>query len=61
MMPRFDDPATERAFLRAERTERGIAIRALIAFVSQHTFRGFAWYRIAFGLLMLAVYWNSGF
>lgn len=30
MMPRFHDPATERAFLRAERAERGAAIRALI-------------------------------
>ena len=30
VLPRFDDPATEQAFLRAERVERGIAIRALI-------------------------------
>ena len=30
-----------------------IVIRALIAFVSQHTFRGFAWYRIAFGGLLI--------
>ncbi|MEA3029412.1 MAG: adenylate cyclase [Sphingomonadales bacterium] len=30
LLPRFDDPATERAFLRAERAERGQAIRALI-------------------------------
>jgi class 3 adenylate cyclase len=29
-LQRFDDPATERAFLRAERAERGQAIRALI-------------------------------
>lgn len=28
--PRFDDPETERAFLRVERTQRGRAIRALI-------------------------------
>lgn len=30
LLQRFDDPATERAFLRAERAERGQAIRALI-------------------------------
>lgn len=30
LLPRFDDPEGEQAFLRAERTERGIAIRALI-------------------------------
>jgi undecaprenyl-diphosphatase len=35
-----------------------IAIRALIAFVSQHTFRGFAWYRIAFGGLLFLFYWG---
>lgn len=28
--PRFDDPETERAFLRTERTQRGRAIRALV-------------------------------
>ena len=38
-----------------------VVIRALLAFVSGHTFNGFAWYRIAFGLLLLAVYWNTGF
>ena len=30
LLQRFDDPETERAFLRAERKERGQAIRALI-------------------------------
>ena len=30
VLQRFDDPETERAFLRAERAERGQAIRALI-------------------------------
>jgi adenylate cyclase len=30
LLQRFDDPGTERAFLRAERAERGQAIRALI-------------------------------
>lgn len=36
-----------------------LAIRALIAFVSQHTFRGFAWYRIGFGLLLLILAWGA--
>src|SRR5690349_9112850 len=31
VLPRFDDPETEGAFLRAEREERGQAIRALSA------------------------------
>ena len=31
LLPRFPDPATERAFLVGERAERGMAIRALIA------------------------------
>lgn len=37
-----------------------VVIRALIAFVSSNTFRGFAWYRIIFGLLLIAFYWNRG-
>ncbi|RMD79615.1 MAG: undecaprenyl-diphosphate phosphatase [Gammaproteobacteria bacterium] len=32
------------------------ATRALLRFVSRHTLAPFAWYRIAFGLLLLAVY-----
>lgn len=36
-----------------------IVIRALIAFVSKHTFRGFAWYRIVLGIILLALYWNT--
>ncbi|HEX6926469.1 MAG TPA: undecaprenyl-diphosphate phosphatase [Longimicrobiaceae bacterium] len=35
-----------------------IAIRALVAFVSHHSFRGFAWYRIAIGVLLLFVFWG---
>jgi undecaprenyl-diphosphatase len=31
-----------------------IAVRALLRFISRHDFTGFAWYRIAFGLLVLA-------
>ncbi|WP_047390983.1 undecaprenyl-diphosphate phosphatase [Chitinibacter sp. ZOR0017] len=43
-----------------------IAIRALIRFVSTHTFVVFAWYRIVFGLIVLATWhfglvnWNAG-
>ncbi|MBE9609220.1 undecaprenyl-diphosphate phosphatase [Chitinilyticum piscinae] len=36
-----------------------IAIRALIRFVSTHTFIGFAWYRIAFGLIVLATAYSG--
>jgi undecaprenyl-diphosphatase len=36
-----------------------LVIRALIRFVSHHDFRGFAWYRIAFGLVIIAFYWNA--
>jgi undecaprenyl-diphosphatase len=34
-------------------------IRALIRFVSRNTFVPFAWYRIAFGLLLIVMYWGS--
>ncbi|MFZ5841895.1 MAG: undecaprenyl-diphosphate phosphatase [Pseudomonadota bacterium] len=36
-----------------------VAVRALIKFVSSHTFIGFAWYRIAFGILILATAWTG--
>jgi undecaprenyl-diphosphatase len=36
-----------------------IVIRTLIAYVSKNTFRPFAWYRIVFGIVLVAVYWNS--
>jgi undecaprenyl pyrophosphate phosphatase UppP len=26
--------------------------------VSRNTFRPFAWYRIAFGIVLVALYWN---
>ena len=32
-----------------------IVIRALLAYVSRHRFTPFGWYRIGFGLLVLAV------
>jgi undecaprenyl-diphosphatase len=34
-------------------------IRALVRFITNHTFVGFAWYRIAFGLLILLSYWTG--
>jgi undecaprenyl-diphosphatase len=36
-----------------------IAIRALIKFISTHTFVGFAYYRIAFGLIVLATAYSG--
>ena len=39
-----------------------LVIKALLAFVSRHSFAPFAWYRIVFGAFLLALYWNrSGF
>ncbi len=35
-----------------------IAVKALIRFVSSHTFRGFAWYRIILGVLVLWYFWK---
>jgi len=35
-----------------------IAVRALIRFVSNHTFRGFAWYRIILGVVVLWYFWK---
>lgn len=34
-----------------------LAIKGLLAFVANHSFRVFAWYRIGFGLLVLAYFW----
>ena len=34
-----------------------IVIRWLIRYVATHDFRPFAWYRIAFGILVLATAW----
>jgi undecaprenyl-diphosphatase len=33
-----------------------VVIKALLRFVAQHDFRGFAWYRLAFGALVLLLY-----
>ncbi|MDR2637029.1 MAG: undecaprenyl-diphosphate phosphatase [Zoogloeaceae bacterium] len=36
-----------------------LAVRGLIHFVSRHTFVGFAWYRIVFGVVVLATTWTG--
>jgi undecaprenyl-diphosphatase len=35
-----------------------IAVRVLIRFVSNNDFKVFAWYRIVFGILVLAYFWK---
>ena len=35
-----------------------VVIRALIGYVSRNTFRPFAFYRIALGVALVALYWN---
>ena len=37
-----------------------VVIRWLLVYVSRHSFAPFAWYRIAFGGLLLALYWGAG-
>lgn len=34
-----------------------VAVKTLLRYVAHHDFRVFAWYRIAFGLLVFAYYW----
>ena len=34
-----------------------LAIKGLLRFISHHSFEVFAWYRIVFGLLVLASAW----
>ena len=36
-----------------------LCVRWLLRFISTHSFVGFAWYRIAFGLLVLLTAWNG--
>jgi undecaprenyl-diphosphatase len=36
-----------------------MAVRILLRFVSKHSFTAFAWYRIGFGILILAT-WAAG-
>ncbi len=35
------------------------AVRALLRYISHHDFTVFAWYRIAFGILVLATAWTG--
>jgi undecaprenyl-diphosphatase len=35
-----------------------VVVKAFLGFVSRHSFKSFAWYRIAFGALLLFMYWN---
>jgi undecaprenyl-diphosphatase len=35
------------------------AVRALLRYISRHDFTAFAWYRIAFGLIVLATYFSG--
>lgn len=35
------------------------AVRALLKFISSHTFIPFAWYRIAFGVIVLLTWWQG--
>jgi undecaprenyl-diphosphatase len=37
-----------------------VVVKAFLGFVARHTFKGFAWYRIAFGALLLFIFWNRG-
>jgi undecaprenyl-diphosphatase len=37
-----------------------LAVRALLRFVANHNFNGFAWYRIALGVAVLSYYWVTG-
>jgi undecaprenyl-diphosphatase len=37
-----------------------VVVKAFLGFVSRHSFKSFAWYRIAFGALLLFMYWNRG-
>lgn len=37
-----------------------VVIRALLAYVSRNDFVPFAWYRIVFGIVLIAAYWNAG-
>jgi undecaprenyl-diphosphatase len=36
-----------------------LAVRALLRFIASHTFIAFAWYRIAFGLIVLLTAWTG--
>jgi undecaprenyl-diphosphatase len=35
-----------------------VVVKAFLGFVSRHSFAPFAWYRIIFGVILLAIYWT---
>jgi undecaprenyl-diphosphatase len=37
-----------------------VVIKAFLGYVARHDFKGFAYYRIGFGLVVLAFYWQKG-
>ncbi len=37
-----------------------VVVKWLIHFVAHHNFKGFAWWRIGFGILVLVYYWYTG-
>lgn len=37
-----------------------VVVKWLLVYVSRHSFTPFAWYRIVFGGVLLALYWNAG-
>jgi undecaprenyl-diphosphatase len=37
-----------------------LAVRGLLRFVANHTFNGFAWYRLVLGFFVLVYYWETG-
>lgn len=37
-----------------------VVVKAFLRYVSGHDFKGFAYYRIVFGLIVLGFYWNNG-
>jgi undecaprenyl-diphosphatase len=36
-----------------------LCVRWLLRFIATHSFTGFAWYRIVFGLVVLATAWGG--
>ena len=36
-----------------------ICVRGLLRYIASHSFVPFAWYRIAFGLIVLATWWTG--
>lgn len=59
LLHRADVPVFAVGFVTAFATAL-VAIRALLRFVSHHSFVGFAWYRIALGVVFLAYVYAAG-